>query len=140
MRGSADLVMLVHLCPGPDSHPVRLLDAAVLDQRLGRRLCVRPHALLERAAKLGVVRLADEVVALVVESGVEEELLVLESKCLFSSRMPPFRRVSSCSPSASARTVTAHSLNATGIDLLTVADAGIRDSSRASPPGPGRAT
>ena len=29
--------------------------------------------------------------------------------------MPPLRRVSSCSPSASARTVTAHSLNATGM-------------------------
>src|SRR4051795_8908218 len=37
------------------------------------------------------------------------------SKCLFSSRIPPFRRVRSCSPSASARTVTAHSLKATGI-------------------------
>src|SRR5258705_13602351 len=29
--------------------------------------------------------------------------------------MPPLRRVRSCSPSASARTVTAHSLNAIGI-------------------------
>src|SRR4029078_11255974 len=41
------------------------------------------------------------------------------SKCLFSSRMPPFRKVSSCSPSARARTVTAHSLNATGMNKLT---------------------
>src|SRR6187200_1471504 len=36
-------------------------------------------------------------------------------KCLSGSRMPPFRRVPSCSPSASARTVTAHSLKAIGI-------------------------
>ena len=32
-----------------------------------------------------------------------------------ASRMPPLRRVRSCSPSASARTVTAHSLKAIGI-------------------------
>src|SRR3954452_2518021 len=36
-------------------------------------------------------------------------------KCLSGSRMPPLRRVTSCSPSASARTVTAHSLKAIGI-------------------------
>src|SRR5690242_14779984 len=30
--------------------------------------------------------------------------------------MPPFRRVRSCSPSASARTVTAHSLKAIGME------------------------
>src|SRR5436305_1680076 len=33
--------------------------------------------------------------------------------------MPPLRRVSSCSPSASARTVTAHSLKAIGIRRKT---------------------
>src|SRR3954453_20407323 len=38
------------------------------------------------------------------------------AKCLSGSRMPPLRRVTSCSPSASARTVTAHSLNAIGIE------------------------
>jgi len=36
-------------------------------------------------------------------------------KCLLVSRIPPLRRVRSCSPSASARTVTAHSLKAIGI-------------------------
>src|SRR5205085_6500696 len=40
-------------------------------------------------------------------------------KCLLVSRMPPLRRVSSCSPSASARTVTAHSLKAIGISKET---------------------
>ena len=45
---------------------------------LGGGSPVGPDALLERAAQLGVVRLADEVVALVVEGGVEEEAVVLE--------------------------------------------------------------
>ena len=73
-----DLVVLVDLGPGPDPHAVGLLDAAVLDQRLGRRLAVGPDALLERPAQLRVVRLAHQVVALVVEGGVEEEAVVLE--------------------------------------------------------------
>src|SRR5665213_4547316 len=34
--------------------------------------------------------------------------------------MPPLRRVTSCSPSASARTVTAHSLNAIGMRIPSV--------------------
>ena len=42
----------------------------------------RPHALLERPAQLGVVRLADEVVALVIEGGVEEEAVVVELEML----------------------------------------------------------
>src|SRR4051794_14672556 len=37
-------------------------------------------------------------------------------KCLPLSRIPPFLRVRSCSPSASARTVTAHSLKAIGME------------------------
>src|SRR3954452_24180722 len=37
-------------------------------------------------------------------------------KCLSGSRIPPLRRVRSCSPSASARTVTAHSLKAIGME------------------------
>ena len=77
-----DLVVLVDLGPGADPDPVGLRDAAVLDQRLGRRLAVGPHAFLERAAQLGVVRLADEVVALVVEGGVEEEAVVVELEVL----------------------------------------------------------
>ncbi len=48
----------------------------------GRRLLVGPDALLERAPQLGVVGLADEVVALVVEGRVEEEALVLELEVL----------------------------------------------------------
>ena len=48
----------------------------------GGRLLVGPDALLERAAKLGVVRLAHQVVALVVEGRVEEEALVLELEVL----------------------------------------------------------
>src|SRR3954463_4800748 len=36
--------------------------------------------------------------------------------------MPPLRRVTSCSPSARARTVTAHSLNAIGIGPLERVD------------------
>ena len=65
--------------------------------------------------QLGEVRLAHEVVALVIEGRVEEEAVVLDAEVLVGSRMPPLRRVMSCSPSASARTVTAHSLNAIGI-------------------------
>ena len=76
------LVVLVDLGPGPDPHAVGLLDAAVLDQRLGRRLAVGPDALLERAPQLGVVGLADEVVALVIEGGVEEEAVVVELEVL----------------------------------------------------------
>ena len=53
-----------------------------LDERLDRRLAVGPDALLERAAQLGLVRLADEVVALVVERRVEEEAVVLELEVL----------------------------------------------------------
>ena len=70
------------LGPGADPHPVGLRDAAVLEQRARRRLLVGPDALLECAAQLGVVRLADEVVALVVEGRIEEELLVLELEVL----------------------------------------------------------
>ena len=74
--------MVGDLGPGADPDPVGLRDAAVLEQRPRRRLLVGPDALLERAAQLGVVRLADEVVALVVEGRVEEELLVLELEVL----------------------------------------------------------
>ena len=46
------------------------------------RLAVGPHALLQRAAQLGVVGLAHEVVALVVERRIQEEPLVLELEML----------------------------------------------------------
>ncbi len=41
-----------------------------------RRLAVAPDALLERAAQLGLVGLAHEIAALVVERGVQEKTLV----------------------------------------------------------------
>jgi hypothetical protein len=71
-----------HLGPGPDPDAVRLRDPAVLDQGPRGRLLIGPDAFLERAAQLGVVGLANEVVALVIEGGVEEELLVLELEVL----------------------------------------------------------
>ena len=71
-----------HLGPGADAHAVGLRDPAVADQRVGGRLAVGPHALLERAPQLGPVRLADEVAALVVERRVQEEAVVLEREVL----------------------------------------------------------
>ncbi len=46
------------------------------------RLAVAPDALLERPAQLGLVGLAHEVAALVVEGGVQEEALVREPEGL----------------------------------------------------------
>ena len=78
--------MTVHgagdLGPGADAHAVGLRDPAVHRQRARRRLAVGPDALLERAAQLGLVRLAHEVVALVVERRVQEEAVVLEREVL----------------------------------------------------------
>ena len=70
------------LGPGAQADAVGLGDAAVLDQRPRRRLLVGPDTLLEGAAQLGVVGLADQVVLLVVEGRVEEEALVLELEVL----------------------------------------------------------
>src|SRR5919198_5419507 len=78
----ARLEVVGHLRPRADAHPIGLRDAAVLEQRPRRRLLVRPHPLLERAAQLGVVRLANEVVALMVEGRIEEETVVLELEVL----------------------------------------------------------
>jgi hypothetical protein len=82
---------------------------------VGRRIAVGPDALLEGALELGKVGVAHQVVALVVERGVQEEAVVLELEVLAVLATPPLRSVSSCSPSASARTVTAHSLKAVGM-------------------------
>jgi len=71
-----------NLGPCADPHTVGLGDAAVAEQGLHRRLTVRPYPLLERAAQLGLVGLADEVVPLVVERGVEEEAVVVELEVL----------------------------------------------------------
>ena len=74
--------MVGHLGPAAQPDAVGLRDAAVLEQRRGRRLLVGPDALLERAAQLRVMGLADQVVPLVVEGRVEEEALVLELEVL----------------------------------------------------------
>src|ERR1700710_698764 len=71
-----------HFRPGAQANPVRLGDAAVLDQCLRRRLLVGPDALLESAAQLRVMRLAHQVVLLVIEGRVEEEPLMLEFEVL----------------------------------------------------------
>jgi hypothetical protein len=71
-----------HLGPRADPHPLGLRDAAVLEQRLRRRLVVGPHALLERPGELGQVRLADQVVPLVIEGRIEEEAVVLDLEML----------------------------------------------------------
>ena len=82
MRGSLIVKWSVDLGPGAQPDPVGLGDAAVLEQRPRRRLLVGPDTLLEGAAQLGVVGLADQVVPLVVEGRVEEEALVLELEVL----------------------------------------------------------
>src|SRR4051794_21107682 len=70
------------LRPRADAHAVGLMDAAVLRQRMRRRLALGPHALLEGAAELRLVGLAHQVTALVVERRVEEEALVLHLEVL----------------------------------------------------------
>ena len=70
------------LGPRPDADAVGLRDAAVARQRLGRRLGVGPHALLEGAPQLGLVRGANDVVALVLERRIQEEAVVLDLEVL----------------------------------------------------------
>ena len=82
MRGSDGVEVVGDLGPGADPHPVGLRDPAVLEQRARRRLLVGPDALLEGAPQLGVVRLAHQVVALVIERRVEEEPVVLDLEVL----------------------------------------------------------
>src|SRR6202035_1386204 len=69
--------------PSPDAHALGLLDAAFHAERLHGRLAVVPHAFLEGPTQLRLVGLAHEVVALVVEGGVEEEAVVVELEVLF---------------------------------------------------------
>ena len=109
--------MVGDLGPGADPDAVGLLQGSTGRERVQGRLAVAPDALLERAAQLGLVGLAHEVARLVLEGGVQEEALVGELEGLARLRMPPLRRVTSCSPSASARTVTAHSLKAIGMAI-----------------------
>src|SRR5207244_2085472 len=78
--GVGDQVAGLDLRPRPDAHAIRLRDAVLAGEHRGRRLAVRPHALLQRAAQLRAVRLADVLALLVVEGGVEEEAVVLDLK------------------------------------------------------------
>ncbi len=66
--------------PRANAHAIGLLQATVGRERLQGRLAIVPDALLERTAQLGLMGLAHEVVALMVERGVQEEALVLESE------------------------------------------------------------
>src|SRR4051794_4927917 len=70
------------LGPRTDADAIGLVDAAVLGERMRRRLALGPHALLEGAAQLGLVGLAHQVTALVVERRVEEEAIVLDLEVL----------------------------------------------------------
>ena len=82
MRGSVTVQCAGHLGPRPDADAIGLRDAAVARQRLGRRLGIGPHALLEGAPQLGLVRGANDVVALVLEGRIEEEAVVLDLEVL----------------------------------------------------------
>ena len=75
--------MARHFRPCPDAHALGLLDPSFDAERLHRRLAVVPHAFLKRPAQLGLVGFAHEVVALVVERGIQEETVVLELEVLF---------------------------------------------------------
>jgi hypothetical protein len=70
------------LSPGTDPYPVRLGDRKVGAERMRRRLAVAPHALFERALKLGLVRRSHELGALVVKSRIEEEAVMFELEML----------------------------------------------------------
>ena len=75
--------MACHFGPSPDAHALGLLDAAFDAESVHGRLAVVPHAFLERTAQLRLVGLAHEVVALVIERGVQEKAVVIELEVLF---------------------------------------------------------
>ena len=110
-----DRVVRGDLGPGADADPVGLHELVAAVQRVRRGLAVAPHALLERARELGPVGLAHQVGALMVERRVQEETLVIELEVLLGFADAALAERESCSPSASARTVTAHSLKAIGM-------------------------
>ena len=56
--------------------------AEVARERLHGRLPLGPHTFLERARKLGHVRLAHEVVTLMIEGRIQEEAVVLDPEAL----------------------------------------------------------
>ena len=65
-----------------------LLDAAFDAECVHGRLAVVPHTFLERSTQLRLVRFAHEIVALMIEGGVEEEAVVLELEMLFGLANP----------------------------------------------------
>src|ERR1700691_5745443 len=75
--------MAGHFGPSPDAHPLGLLDAAFDAEGVHGRLAVVPHAFLQRPAQLRLMGLAHEVVALVVERGIQEKAVVIELEVLF---------------------------------------------------------
>src|SRR6185312_14721784 len=78
--GVDDREVVGDLRPGPDPNAVRLRHRGARDEAVHRRLAVAPHALLERAAQLGLVGLAHQIARLVVESRIQEEPLVREAE------------------------------------------------------------
>ena len=68
--------MTRHFGPRADAHAVGLLHGKAGGKRLQQRLAVAPHALLQGAPQLGLVGLAHEVPALVVERRIQKEALV----------------------------------------------------------------
>src|SRR5215212_1685923 len=80
--GIGDRPVVGDLRPRTDAHAVGLRDLAIAPERMQRRVALGPDALLERAQQLWLMRLAHEVLALVVERRVQEEALVLEREVL----------------------------------------------------------
>src|SRR5947209_16729617 len=70
------------LRPGADPDAVGLGDPTVTCERFGGRLSLGPDPLLERAGELGLVGLAHQVVALVVEGRIQKEPVVLDPEVL----------------------------------------------------------
>jgi len=69
------------LGPGTDPDTVGLGQLHV-EVRVGLRLAVAPHTLLERACQLRPVRFTDQVGPLMIERRVQEEAVVVEPEVL----------------------------------------------------------
>jgi hypothetical protein len=103
------------LGPGADADAIGLRDPAIARQRVGGRLAVGPHALLQRAPQLGLVRLANQVVALMIEGGVQEEAVVIEGEVLARLTDTALAERHELLALGESAHVTAHSLKAIGI-------------------------
>ena len=112
-----DRVVRGDLGPRADAHAVGLGDAAVhgsAPPAAARRRPTRPPR--ARAGARGCATRGPGRRAGGRTSGRGRSARARGESACSASRIPPLRRVRSCSPSASARTVTAHSLNAIGIE------------------------